>query len=218
MIESKFLNERFDSLYGNLSVLGDTSELFPLMKQSFHEIFQQMQEQDLGIYNATVAGLNAAHEQYLYEKYRDEGNDSEALKHLGLKEKYAADYDTYSNGVIFFKSSISSDYGYNEIEHPEYYQFLCNNLYNKFDAWAKENITDVKDATKVALQQVSDGLDQQLNDKKAALDSATAAKNSADTALINRISLIVLNRLHRILPMPKQQKRLLRIYSKRKIN
>lgn len=49
--------------------------------------------------------------------------------------------------------------------------------------YLKENMTDVQDATVVALRAVTDGLEGQLAEKKQALNEATAAKKTADDAL-----------------------------------
>lgn len=119
----------------------------------------------------SMYALTAEHEQYLYEQARDAGNSTEALKHLSLKEVALAKYVN--------RDTINSYF--------DKYNSIAKSIFDKYETieknWVKTNLTDIVDATDVALKSMQDGLDAQLQEKKKVMEDALTAKNTADQAL-----------------------------------
>ena len=131
-----------------------------------------------------------AHEQYLYEKYRDEGNQTEALRHLGLKENARDIFITkgFGGDSTKYTAWLNNAYYPNPLSSYELKRSinLDGTLSEGILRWVKENIVDCEDATKVALRILKSNLDTQIAEKRQALRDATNAKNAADTALKNK--------------------------------
>ena len=119
------------------------------------------------------------HEQYLYEHYRDLGNDSEALIHLGNKERIISEYQTLQSNVPdkWVGSRNNALQALKEIQ-TALFTPVGNWLYN-------ELYVPIHD-TNVLLREIENGLDGQLSDKQQALADATQAKEDADRALANK--------------------------------
>lgn len=124
--------------------------------------------------------MNVYHEQYLYEKYRDEGNNTEALRHLSLKERYLNDYNNKNNFIL---EHYESYYSTSDKPPEDHYTY---EIWNLFDKWYRENIKDCEDGVNVTLRMVEDGLGNDIKDKKAAYEAATTAKEQADKNLADQ--------------------------------
>ena len=85
---------------------------------------------------------NIYHEQYLYEKYRDEGNNSEALVHLGNKENFTSlqsqELNNYKNLHWFKDYRVLCPYDY------DYYVFFINpnGTQDDYNAFVQEYVEE----------------------------------------------------------------------------
>ena len=145
--------------------------------------------------NFEKAIYQVGHEQYLYEKYRDEGNQTEALRHLGLKENAVQTIidDVFKGDESKYNLWASNTGRFNNSDFGIYSNYLTSvrlsvgkELKDDVLNWLNDNLASVEDATEVALAEVNANLDAELATKQQALTDATNAKNAADEALANK--------------------------------
>ena len=132
---------------------------------------------------------------YYQKKYEDTGdiayigNKEQAVQAVDLMLK-SGDAFTYSPGGITVNNVVSSE-GFTSSLGSSYERYQAKNGTNRPELiqsvllYVKENMSDVQDATVVALRAVTDGLEGQIADKKQAYDDATAAKEANDNAIAN---------------------------------
>ena len=125
----------------------------------------------------TKKGYEYAREQYLYEYYRDQGNDSEALIHLGNKERILSEYVAIHAPENFQGSNQ---------EALETIQQIQTTLFTPVAEWFLNDMYVPLHEKNVVLSMIHDNLDSLLTEKQQALQEATSAKNAADQALQNK--------------------------------
>lgn len=119
--------------------------------------------------NYYLKSIDVLHEQYLYETTHD-------LTHLSKKEQLVREIEN----TYFVDGDLSLAYDYDVSgDNPGVFR----DIYTK---WYKEKIKDCEDGVNVTLKMVEDGLGNDIKDKKAAYDAATAAKEQADKNLADQ--------------------------------
>ena len=140
------------------------------------------------------SAIDVGYYQKLYEDTGDIayiGNKELALRNIDniLKSGVASLYDI--NGL---NSSNNINYGSGTTLKYGMMEFCKRNLADEsspltpsqaLSKYFKENITDIQDATVVALQAVSDGLEGQLAEKRQAYEQAAIAKQNLDNQIAN---------------------------------
>ena len=136
-------------------------------------------------YDATKICYDIARCQYLYEQAKSTygANSSQALSYLAQKEQLERQYASFdfTTDDYYTDTHLSGGGGY-YITNVD----LAKNLIRKITDWYKENVYDVQDATKVALQELQDSFEAELLAKKQAMEQAKQNKDNADRALANK--------------------------------
>ena len=116
------------------------------------------------------------HEQYLYEKYRDEGNDSEALIHLGNKERLEQEVQNKVASLPEMRQ-VSADVALAS------YTKVQKQLYKTVADWLYDDVYIPLRDTNATLKSIEEDLTGQLDELRNAMNEAEATKNAADQAL-----------------------------------
>ena len=144
---------------------------------------------------------------YYQKKYEDTGD----IAYIGNKEIAIRNANELLMSGTAFGYSYDGINSNNSLDHYDAYvtvshnRFLLNNNLNMPDplqamiVYIKENMSDVQDATIVALQEVTDGLEGEIANKRQAYEAASAAKQANDNAITN-----LQNQIANLEPTPEQ--------------